>query len=55
MTIQSIKRVMERDNLSEEFARRRIGSQTTNKQFVDHAHVVFCTLWDYDYTHSQVS
>lgn len=45
---------MERDGADEERAKRRIASQTSNKEVVDHSHVVFCTLWDYEYTYQQV-
>ena len=49
-----MKRVMKRDGADEERARRRIASQMSNGEVIDHAHVVFCTLWEYEYTHEQV-
>ena len=49
-----MKRVMKRDGADEERARRRIASQMSNGEVIDHAHVVFCTLWEYKYTHEQV-
>ena len=49
-----MKRVKERDGADEERARRRIGSQMSNGEAVDHAHIVFCTMWEYEYTQQQV-
>jgi len=51
---EAIKRVMTRNNLSEEDAKKRVASQMTNKERVSHAHVVFCTLWDREITRAQV-
>ena len=49
-----MKRVKERDGADEERARRRIGSQMSNGEAIDHAHIVFCTMWEYEYTQQQV-
>jgi phosphopantetheine adenylyltransferase/dephospho-CoA kinase len=50
----AIKRVMERNSLSEKEAKQRISSQMTNKERVSHANVVFSTLWDREFTRAQV-
>ena len=50
----AVKRVMERNGLSEEEARSRVSSQMSNKERVSHANVVFCSLWDRDFTRVQV-
>ena len=49
-----MKRVKERDGEDEERARRRIASQMSNGEAIDHAHIVFCTMWEYEYTQQQV-
>uniref|UniRef100_A0A1X7TER7 Uncharacterized protein n=1 Tax=Amphimedon queenslandica TaxID=400682 RepID=A0A1X7TER7_AMPQE len=46
---EAVKRVMKRDGADEERARQRIASKMSNREAVDHAHVVFCTLWEYEY------
>lgn len=51
---KAVKRVMERDNASEERARNRLSNQVSNEDCVHHAHVIFSTQWDYEYTQSQV-
>lgn len=52
---QAVKRVVARDGLNEEAARRRLRSQMTNGQRVEQAQVVLCTLWEPDVTRRQVS
>jgi len=52
---EAVKRVVERDGRSEEDAKRRLFSQLSNKERVEHAHVVLSTLWDYEVTQSQVT
>lgn len=52
---QAVKRVVARDGLNEEAARRRLQSQMTNGQRVEQAQVVLCTLWEPDVTRRQVS
>ncbi|CRK99796.1 CLUMA_CG013104, isoform A [Clunio marinus] len=47
------KRIMERNNLSEEEAKARIASQMRNFQVVDHSNVVFSSLWSYEYSQEQ--
>ncbi|VDM60080.1 unnamed protein product [Angiostrongylus costaricensis] len=51
---EMIRRVMERDGLTKEQAEDRIKSQLTNKERIAHSHVVFCSLWAYEETRSQV-
>ncbi|KAK5979368.1 Bifunctional phosphopantetheine adenyltransferase [Trichostrongylus colubriformis] len=51
---EMIRRIMERDGLSKQQAEDRIKSQVTNKERIDHSNVVFCSLWAYEETRSQV-
>lgn len=51
---EAIKRTMERNNLSMEEAKKRVAAQMSNKERLSHANVVFCTLWDRAFTHTQV-
>ena len=50
----AVKRVMERNGLTEDEARNRVSSQMSNRDRVSHANVVFCTLWDREFTRVQV-
>lgn len=50
-----MRRIVARDGLSEEAARRRLQSQMTNRQRVEQSQVVLCTLWEPDITRQQVS
>ncbi|XP_067144110.1 bifunctional coenzyme A synthase [Centruroides vittatus] len=52
---EAIKRIRERDGLSEEQALQRINSQMSNKERVDRANVIFCSFWEPEYTVSQVN
>ena len=45
---------MERDNLPEEAAKRRMAVQLTNEEYVRHANVVFSSQWEPEYTQKQV-
>ena len=54
LPMQVVVRVMERDGLTEEAARRRMSAQPTNQEFVRHANVVFSTQWEPEYTQKQV-
>jgi phosphopantetheine adenylyltransferase / dephospho-CoA kinase len=49
----AIKRVMERNNLTEDEAKSRIDSQAANSFVVEHSNVVFSSLWSYEYSQSQ--
>ena len=51
---EAIKRLKDRNNLSEEEARMRIRSQMLNEERVRKANVVFCTLWEHEFTMAQV-
>jgi phosphopantetheine adenylyltransferase/dephospho-CoA kinase len=52
---EAIKRLEERSGLDEEEAKKRINAQLTNFERVQKANVVFCTLWDYEFTKKQVA
>ena len=51
---QAVKRIMERNKLSEEKAVQRIESQLSNLERVHKANVVLSTLWAYEVTQRQV-
>ncbi|XP_064648373.1 bifunctional coenzyme A synthase-like isoform X2 [Lineus longissimus] len=51
---EAVKRIMERNKMSEEEAMKRIDSQLSNTERVSQANVVLSTLWDYDVTQKQV-
>ncbi|XP_074079958.1 bifunctional coenzyme A synthase isoform X2 [Macrotis lagotis] len=51
---EAIKRIMERDGLTEAAAQGRLRSQMTNQQRVDRSHVVLSTLWEPHITRRQV-
>lgn len=51
---EAIRRLNERNGLSEDEARKRLASQMTNKERVSQANVVLSTLWEPEYTQKQV-
>ncbi|KAL3273238.1 hypothetical protein HHI36_014692 [Cryptolaemus montrouzieri] len=51
---EAVKRLVERNQLSEEQALLRIQAQPTNSSYAAAANVVFCTLWHKEYTRQQV-
>ncbi|KAM9174931.1 bifunctional coenzyme A synthase [Mergus octosetaceus] len=51
---EAVKRIMDRDGLSEEAARSRLRSQMSNSQRVEQSQVVLCTLWEPEVTRKQV-
>lgn len=51
---EAVRRVVERDNLTEEQARDRMSSQITNKERIDNSNVLLCSLWKYEETRAQV-
>ena len=51
---QVIKRVMERDGVSEEAAHERLRAQITNAERVQYANVIFSSQWEPEYTQKQV-
>lgn len=50
---EAVKRVMERNNLSETEARNRLANQVNNADIVAKSHVIFSSQWDYDFTQRQ--
>ncbi|KAI1285198.1 Bifunctional coenzyme A synthase [Halotydeus destructor] len=51
---EAIARLKTRNNLNEEEAKKRITSQISNSDRVRQANVVFCSLWEFDFTKKQV-
>ncbi|XP_051894893.1 bifunctional coenzyme A synthase [Pristis pectinata] len=51
---EALKRIMKRDNISEEDAKKRLANQWTNAQRVQHANVVLCTQWEPEFTEKQI-
>jgi phosphopantetheine adenylyltransferase/dephospho-CoA kinase len=51
---EAIKRLKDRNGLSEEEAKKRLASQLKNKERVSQANVVLSTLWELEYTQKQV-
>ncbi|EGI69332.1 PREDICTED: bifunctional coenzyme A synthase [Acromyrmex echinatior] len=51
---EAIKRIMNRNGLSEEAAKLRINTQPSTMEQVKEANVVICTLWSYERTLVQV-
>ncbi|XP_012273059.1 bifunctional coenzyme A synthase [Orussus abietinus] len=51
---EAVKRVIERNALTEEEARLRIKSQPTNTEQINEAHVVISTLWSHEFTQQQI-
>lgn len=53
-SLQAIRRIVERDHLTPDEAKRRLSSQMTNQQRFPHAHVLLCTYWAESVTQQQV-
>lgn len=51
---QAVRRIVERDGLSEAAAQSRLQSQMNGQQLVDQSHVVLSTLWEPHITQRQV-
>ncbi|XP_063383809.1 bifunctional coenzyme A synthase isoform X1 [Cydia fagiglandana] len=51
---EAIKRLQERNGLTEEEARQRIESQPSNQEQVSLANIVFSPYWSYEYTQMQI-
>ncbi|XP_024836655.1 bifunctional coenzyme A synthase isoform X2 [Bos taurus] len=51
---EAIRRIMERDGLSEAAAQSRLQSQMSGQQLVDQSHVVLSTMWEPHVTQRQV-
>lgn len=52
---QAIRRLINRDNLTEEQAKQRIDAQPSNEIMVEESTVVFSTQWSYEFSRQQVS
>ncbi|XP_035910696.1 bifunctional coenzyme A synthase [Anopheles stephensi] len=51
---EAIRRLMERNQLDEQDAIRRVDAQpTSNQEMVQNSDIVFCTLWSYEYSQQQ--
>ncbi|XP_054987441.1 bifunctional coenzyme A synthase isoform X1 [Sorex araneus] len=51
---EAIRRIVERDGLSEAAAQSRLQSQMSGQQLVEQSHVVLSTLWEPQFTQKQV-
>jgi phosphopantetheine adenylyltransferase/dephospho-CoA kinase len=51
---EAIERSMKRDNSNIDKVKAILNSQMTNVQRIKHANVVFCSLWNREYTINQV-
>ncbi|XP_072927930.1 bifunctional coenzyme A synthase [Hemitrygon akajei] len=49
-----LKRIVQRDNISEEDARKRLANQWSNTQRIQHANVVLSTQWEPEFTQKQI-
>lgn len=54
LSAQAVRRIVERDGLSEAAAQSRLQSQMSGQQLVDQSHVVLSTLWEPHVTQHQV-
>ncbi|XP_017479592.1 PREDICTED: bifunctional coenzyme A synthase [Rhagoletis zephyria] len=50
----AVQRIMQRNDLSEEEARKRIASQMDNSEVVSKSHIVFSSQWSDEFTQEQV-
>ncbi|XP_016969564.2 bifunctional coenzyme A synthase [Drosophila rhopaloa] len=50
---EAVRRIIDRNNLSEEEARKRLASQVPNTEIVAKSHVLFSSQWDHDFTQKQ--
>lgn len=51
---QAIRRLVNRDNLTEEQAKQRVDAQPKNETMVKESNVVFSTQWSYEFSRQQV-
>lgn len=51
---EAVKRLHDRNNLSEEEAMKRIHLGVTNSELVSKSNVILCSEWEYEYTQQQV-
>lgn len=54
LNLQAVKRLQERNALSEEEAKKRVEAQPSNQEQVEHANIVFSPFWSYEYTQMQI-
>lgn len=50
---EAVRRVVERNGLSEEEARKRLDSQLSNKEVVSKSNVIFSSQWESEFTQKQ--
>ncbi|XP_016932091.4 bifunctional coenzyme A synthase [Drosophila suzukii] len=50
---EAVRRIIERNNLSVEEAKKRLASQVPNTEIVTKSHVIFSSQWDHDFTQKQ--
>ena len=51
---EALSRILSRDGVSEEQAKKRIKSQISNEERLEKANVAICTLWEPEFTQEQV-
>ena len=51
---EAVKRIVERDGKTEEQAKTRLASQSSNQELISKCNTIFYTLWDYAVTRKQV-
>ncbi|XP_055329139.1 bifunctional coenzyme A synthase-like [Paramacrobiotus metropolitanus] len=51
---EAMRRIMERDGIDETAAKNRLKTQMSNRDRIEQANVVFCSLWEYSVTRQQV-
>jgi phosphopantetheine adenylyltransferase/dephospho-CoA kinase len=51
---EALNRVLSRDGINKQQATNRVRAQISNEKRVSHAHVVFSSLWEPEYTQKQV-
>ncbi|XP_062578429.1 bifunctional coenzyme A synthase-like [Saccostrea cucullata] len=51
---EAVKRLEDRNHLSEEEAVKRIKLGVTNEELVNKCNVILCSQWEYEYTQQQV-
>lgn len=52
---EAVRRLIERNKVGKEDAERRLNAQMSNDMRVAHANLVFCSLWEFEETRTQVS
>lgn len=54
LLLKAVKRLVERNHLTEKEVQQRLSSQISNEERVSHADVVLCTFWAPEVTQKQV-